>query len=329
MQAILLRSLCVAFSLFVLPFVFAETSSLRAQSYPSKTIKLVVPFGPGGPTDVAARVASQVLQSLGQSVVIENRPGAGGATGTKSVATAEPDGYTLLIGTSATLGVVPALVKNPGYDPVTSFAPVAKIADSTTTLIVHPSFPANSIKELVAYAKANPGKLSYASAGAGNQTHLAAELLNARTGIGAVHVPYKSGAEMVTAVLGEQVQMSFPDISILLPLIAEKKVKALAVTSAARHPQLPDVPTMAESGVPDYVTTFWTGVIAPAGTPSDIVSKLNAAINDGLNTPAMRDNLARVGAVPAPGSPMDFGAFIASETKKWSAIAQTAGIPMQ
>src|SRR4051812_8494663 len=302
----------------------------HAQSYPTKTIKLVVPFGPGGPTDVAARVISQVVQSgLGQNVVIENRPGAGGATGTKSVATADADGYTLLIGTSATLGVVPALVKNPGYDPVTSFAPVAKIADSTTVLIVHPNFPANSIKELTAYAKANPGKLSYASAGAGNQTHLAAELLNARTGIGAVHVPYKSGAEMVTAVLGEQVQMSFPDISILLPLIAEKKVKALAVTSAARHPQLPDVPTMAESGVPDYVTTFWTGVIVPAGTPPEIVAKLNAAINDGLNTPAMRDSLARVGAVPAPGSPADFANFIADETRKWSAIAQTAGIAPQ
>jgi tripartite-type tricarboxylate transporter receptor subunit TctC len=310
--------------------VFAAPAALHAQSYPSKTIKLVVPFGPGGPTDVAARVASQVLQSaLGQSVVIENRPGAGGATGTRSVATAEPDGYTLLIGTSATLGVVPALLKNPGYDPVSSFAPVAKISDSTTVLIVHPNFPANSIKELVAYAKANPGKLSYASAGAGNQTHLAAELLNARTGIGAVHVPYKSGAEMVTAVLGEQVQMSFPDISILLPLIAEKKVKALAVTSAARHPLLPDVPTMAESGVPDYVTTFWTGVIVPAGTPSDIVNKLNAAINDGLKTPSMRDSLTHFGAVPASGSPADFGAFIASEKTKWGAIAQTAGIPMQ
>jgi tripartite-type tricarboxylate transporter receptor subunit TctC len=319
-----------ALALLALALVSAGPSALHAQSYPTKNLKLVVPFGPGGPTDVAARVASQVLQSaLGQSVVIENRPGAGGATGTKSVATAEPDGYTLLIGTSATLGVVPALLKNPGYDPVTSFAPVAKISDSTTVLIVHPNFSANSIKELVAYAKANPGRLSYASAGAGNQTHLAAELLNARTGIGAVHVPYKSGAEMVTAVLGEQVQMSFPDISILLPLIAEKKVKALAVTSAARHPLLPDVPTMAESGVPDYVTTFWTGVIAPAGTPPDIVNKLNAAINDGLKTPAMRDSLAHFGAVAASGSPADFGAFIASEKTKWSAIAQTAGIPMQ
>ena len=199
----------------------------------------------------------------------------------------------MLIGTSATLGVVPALVKNPGYDPVKSFAPVAKISDSTTILVVPPNFPANSVAELVAYAKANPGKLSYASAGHGNQTQLAAELLLARAGIKAVHVPYKSGAEMVTAVLSEQVQMTFPDISILLGLIQDKKIKALAVTSAARHPQLPDVPTMAESGIADYVTTFWTGVIVPAGTPPDIVNKLNAAINDGLKSPSVADSLGR------------------------------------
>ena len=299
----------------------------NGQSYPSKTIKLVVPFGPGGPTDVAARVVSQVVQSgLGQNVVIENRPGAGGATGTKSVASAEPDGYTLLIGTSATLGVVPALVKNPGYDPIKSFAPVAKISDSTTILIVPPSFPANSVAELVAYAKANPGKLSYSSAGYGNQTQLAAELLLARTGIKAVHVPYKSGAEMVTAILSEQVEMSFPDVSILLPLIADKKVKALAVTSAKRHPQLPNVPTMAESGISNYVTTFWTGVVVPAGTAPDVVSKLNLAINDGLKSQLMQDSLGKAGAQAAPGSPQDFGNFIAEETRKWSAIAQTAGI---
>ena len=302
----------------------------HAQSYPTKPIKLVVPFGPGGPTDVAARVVAQVVQSgLGQSVVIENRPGAGGATGTKSVAISDPDGYTMLIGTSATLGVVPALVKSPGYDPVKSFAPVGKISDSTTILVVPPNFPANTIAELVAYAKANPGKLSYSSAGYGNQTQLAAELLLARAGIKAVHVPYKSGAEMVTAVLSEQVQMTFPDISILLPLIAEKKVKALAVTSARRHPQLPDVPTMAESGIQDYVTTFWTGVVVPAGTPPDIVAKLNVAIEDGLKSPQVHDSLAKGGAQPASGSPRDFADFIAAETRKWAAIAQTAGLSPQ
>ena len=299
----------------------------HAQAYPSKTIKLVVPFGPGGPTDLAARVVSQVVQSgLGQNVVIENRPGAGGATGTKSVAAAEPDGYTILIGTSATLGVVPALVKNPGYDPVKSFAPVAKISDSTTVLVVPPNFPPNSIAELVAYAKANPGKLSYASAGHGNQTQLAAELLLARAGIKAVHVPYKSGAEMVTAVLGEQVQMTFPDISILLALIQEKKLKALAVTSAARHPQLPDVPTMAESGIADYVTTFWTGVVVPGRHAAGHRQQAQRRDQRRFEVAAGARHLGRVGAQPAPGSPQDFGNFIAAETRKWSAIAKTAGI---
>jgi tripartite-type tricarboxylate transporter receptor subunit TctC len=312
---------------FLLALAPAQSS---AQSYPSKTIKLVVPFGPGGPTDLAARTVSQVVQSgLGQNVVIENRPGAGGATGTKSVASADPDGYTMLIGTSATLGVVPALVKNPGYDPVKSFAPVAKLSDSTTILVVPANFPPNSVQELVAYAKANPGLLSYASAGYGNQTQLAAELLLARAGIKAVHVPYKSGAEMVTAVLSGQVQMTFPDISILLGLIQDKKLKALAVTSAARHPQLPNVPTMAESGIADYVTTFWTGVVVPAATPADIVSKLNVAINDGLKSQQVHDSLAKAGAQPAPGSPQDFGKFIADETRKWAAIAKTAGIDAQ
>src|SRR3977135_2929813 len=296
---------------------------LRAQAYPSKTIKLVVPFGPGGPTDVSARLVAQVVQSgLGENVVIENRPGAGGATGTKSVANAEPDGYTLLIGTSATLAVVPALVKSPGYDPIKSFAPIAKILDSTLVLIVPAKFPAKSVKEFVAYAKANPGKLSYASAGAGNQTQLLAELFKAKAGIEAVHIPYKSGSEMVTAVLGEQGQMSFPDVSILIPLIREGKGKALAGT----HPQLPDVPTMVESGIADFILTFWSGVVAPAGTPAPIIDRLNAAINQGLRSPEIGQTLAGVGAQTTPGSPQDFGNFIVSETAKWSAVAKTAGI---
>jgi tripartite-type tricarboxylate transporter receptor subunit TctC len=298
-----------------------------AQTYPSRTIKLIVPFGPGGPTDVSARLVTQMVQDeLKATIVVENRPGAGGATGTKSVANAEPDGYTLLVGTSATLAVVPALTKNPGYDPIASFVPVAKVADSTTILIVPANFPANSVKELVAWAKANPGKLSYASAGAGNQTQLAAELFKAKAGIEAVHVPYKSGAEMVTAVLSEQVQMSFPDISILLPLIRDHKVKALAVTSAKRHPQLPDVPTMTESGIPDYVLTFWSGVVAPAGTPAAIVDKLNKAIDVGLRSHEIEEKLALVGSQTAPGTPQDFAGFIAAETRKWRDIAKVAGV---
>jgi tripartite-type tricarboxylate transporter receptor subunit TctC len=309
--------------------LLACAGAAQAQDYPIRPVRLVVPFGPGGPTDVAARLVSQIAQSeLGATIVVENRPGAGGATGSKSVANAEPDGYTLLVGTSATLAVVPALMKNPGYDPVKSFAAVAKVADSTTVMIVPANFPANSIKEFVAYAKANPGKLSYASAGVGNQTQLAAELLKARAGIEAIHVPYKSGAEMVTAVLGEQVQFTFPDISILIPLIREHKVKALAVTSARRHPQLPDVPTLLESGIPDYAITFWSGVVAPAGTPAGIVAKLNAAMDKGLRSQEIQDKLAAIGAQTTPGSPQDFASFIASETVKWREIAKTANVSL-
>lgn len=320
-------SLRFAAAVIALVCFTAESAPLHAQAFPTKTIKLVVPFGPGGPTDVAARIVSQVVQSsLGQSVVIENRAGAGGATGTRSVATADPDGYTLLIGTSATLGVVPALLKNPGYDPVKSFTPVAKIFDSTTVMVVPANFPANTVQEFIAYAKANPGKLSYSSAGAGNQTQLAAELFKAKAGIDVVHVPYKSGAEMVTSILSEQTQMSFPDISILIPLIREKKLKALAVTSARRNPELPAVPTMIESGIPDFVLTFWTGIVAPAGTPDSVVKVLNKAVVDGMKAEAIRQTLMRVGAEAAPGTPQEFGAFIASEVQKWSGIARTAGI---
>ena len=325
--AIPLRSL-LALTCLLVPALGAVTRA-ETQPYPARTIKLVVPFGPGGPTDVSARIVAQVVQSgLGPSVVIENRPGAGGAIGTKSVAIAEPDGATLLIGTSATLGVVPALMKNPGYDPIKSFAPVAKVADSTLVLVVPATLPANSVQEFVVYAKANPGRLSFASAGVGNQTQLLAELFKSKAGLDIVHVPYKSGAEMVTAILGEQVQMAFPDVSILIPLIREGKLKALAVTSASRHPQLPDVPTMIESGIPDYIMTFWSGVVAPAGVPAEIVNRLNTAINDGLTSASVRENLAKVGSVASPGTPQDFANFIAAETRKWSAVARMAGISL-
>jgi tripartite-type tricarboxylate transporter receptor subunit TctC len=325
--AIPLRSL-LALTCLLVPALGAVTRA-ETQPYPARTIKLVVPFGPGGPTDVSARIVAQVVQSgLGPSVVIENRPGAGGAIGTKSVAIAEPDGATLLIGTSATLGVVPALMKNPGYDPIKSFAPVAKVADSTLVLVVPATLPANSVQEFVVYAKANPGRLSFASAGVGNQTQLLAELFKSKAGLDIVHVPYKSGAEMVTAILGEQVQMAFPDVSILIPLIREGKLKALAVTSASRHPQLPVVPTMIESGIPDYIMTFWSGVVAPAGVPAEIVNRLNTAINDGLTSASVRENLAKVGSVASPGTPQDFADFIAAETRKWSAVARMAGISL-
>jgi len=298
-----------------------------AEGYPVKTIKLVVPFGPGGPTDVAARVASQIVQaSLGQSVVVENRPGAGGATGTRAVATAEADGYTLLLGTVATLGALPAVIKNPGFDPNTSFEPIAKLTESTAILVVPPQLPVNSVADLVALAKAKPGQLNFASAGVGNQTQLNAEVFKSRAGIDIVHVPYKSGAEMVTAVLTDQAQLSFLDVSVLLPLIQEGKLKALAVTASKRHPALPNVPTMVESGIANYNATFWTGLLAPAGTSAMIVKTLNDTINAGLSSAPVRETIERTGAAASMLSPSEFRSFIAAEHNKWKDAVQLAGI---
>jgi tripartite-type tricarboxylate transporter receptor subunit TctC len=298
----------------------------RAQSYPTKPIKLIVPFGPGGPTDLAARLASQIMQgALGQSVVIENRAGAGGATGTRAVAAADPDGYTLLLGTVATLGALPAAIKDPGFDPNASFAPIAKLTESAAVLVVPNSLPVNTLGELVAYAKAKPGKLDYASAGVGNQTHLNAEVFRAKAGIDLVHVPYKSGAEMVTAILANQAQVAFPDVSILLPLIREHKLKPLAITAERRHPALPNVPTLIECGI-DHVATFWTGVLAPAGTSPEIVTRLNDVINAGLSTVSVREALERTGAAASPLSPAAFKALIAAEHQRWKDALQPAGI---
>jgi tripartite-type tricarboxylate transporter receptor subunit TctC len=311
----------------VLILTLALTGTCLAQGYPTKAIKLIVPFGPGGPTDVAARMASQLIQgSLGQSVIIENRPGAGGAIGTRLVAAADADGYTMLLGTVATLGALPASLKNPGFDPVRSFEPVAKLTESTAVLVVPPSLPVNSVTELVAYAKANPGKMNYASAGTGNQTHLNAEVFKSKAGIDIVHVPYKSGSEMVTSLLGEQTQLAFIDISILLPLLRDGKLKALAVTASRRSAALPDVPTMIESGVDNFLATFWTGILVPAGTPPGIVAILSATINQGLLTPAVRETLAQVGAATQPISPDEFRAFIASEHEKWRKVVVMAGV---
>jgi tripartite-type tricarboxylate transporter receptor subunit TctC len=300
---------------------------VSAQAYPSRTIRLVTTFGPGGPTDVTARLVVQALQtSLAQNVVVEYRPGAAGATGTKSVAIVEPDGYTLLIGTSATLAVLPAVMKKPGYDPEKSFTPVARVGDTCNVLVVPAAFSANTVAEFVAYGKAHPRKLTYSSAGIGNQTQLVAEMLMHSAGFDAVHVPYKSGAEMTTAVLGGQVNFSFPDVS--LALAGEGKLKALAVTSPARRAQLPAVPTMIESGLPGVVATFWGGVLAPAGTPPAIVERLNAAINAGLQSPEIKASIAKIGVELSPGTPEDFAAFIGAERRRWAAVAAATGVSL-
>jgi tripartite-type tricarboxylate transporter receptor subunit TctC len=300
----------------------------QGQSYPDKPIRLIVPAAPGGPTDVPARLVAQLLPKLGQPTVVENRPGAGGAIGAGAVATAAPDGYTLLVGNTSVLAVIPAVSVNAAYDPSKDFAPVAKVSESYQVLVVHPSFPVNSVKELIDYAKANPGKLNYAHTGAGGLPHLTGELFKSNVGVDIVGVSYKSGGESVTATLGQQVHMTFEGITIVLPLIRDGKLRALAITSATRTPLAPELPTMIESGVADYVVTTFNGVVAPAGTPGNILKRLNATINQGLKTDEMQAAMTKLGAVSNPISPEAFGAFIAAETRKWSAVGKAANVKL-
>jgi tripartite-type tricarboxylate transporter receptor subunit TctC len=298
------------------------------QSYPDKIIKMIVPAPPGGQTDVLARYLGQRLQTvLGQNVIVDNRAGAGGAIGARAAATAEPDGYTIFFGNTSTLAVIPAVSRNPGYDPNRNFAPIASVSESYMILVVHPSFPAKTVQEFIAYAKANPGKLNFANAGAGNVTHLTGEMLRTAAQIDFVNVPHKGGAESVTAVLGQQVDFALESPVILLPLIREGRLRALAVTSAKRKSEIAEIPTMREGGA-DFVATLLTGVVAPAGTPAPIVARLNAVINDSLRSPEMRDTLAKFGSEANITTPQEFTTFLAGETKKWGEVAKAARVQL-
>ena len=299
----------------------------HAQDYPSQQIRIVVSASPGGPNDTIARLASQTLSKLGQPAIVENRAGAGGALAAREVAAAKPDGHTLMVGNTSTLAVIPTMTANAGYDPERSFAPVAKFWESYQLLVVHPSQPWQSVKELVDYARANPGKLTYAHTGPGGAPHLSSALFMARMGINLVPVPYRSGGELATAVLSQAVDVSIGDIAAMLPLVRDNKLRALAVTSRARTPLAPDLPTMIEAGVPDFEMTTFFGIVAPAGTPEPIVRTINAALNEGLRSPEARAMIARLGAIANPGSPADFAAFIASK-RQWAAAAKAAGVKL-
>jgi tripartite-type tricarboxylate transporter receptor subunit TctC len=314
--------------LLVIPIAISLLTGVAgAQTYPDKLIRVIVPQGPGGPTDLLARVAAQRLQSaLGQNVVVENRPGAGGVIAAKAAGSADPDGYTLFMGNTSVLVLIPILSRSAGYDPAKLFTPVAQLAESYQVLVVHPSLPVKTVAELVAYAKKNPGKLNYASAGIGNTIHLAGELFNHSAGTKIVHVPYNSGAEATTAVLGGQVQMTFVNITGLPPLIADGKLRALAVTSPKRLALLPDIPTMIESGYPGFVVRAFFGLAAPAGTPAPVVDKLNATINAAMTSNEMQTTLKRLGAEAGSGNAAEFAAFIAEDRKRWSAVAKAAKI---
>jgi tripartite-type tricarboxylate transporter receptor subunit TctC len=305
--------------------VFTGATAARAQSYPAKPIRIVVPAAPGGPADAVARIASQFLAKLGQPVVVENRSGAGGALGARDVAGALPDGHTLLAGNTSTLTVVPAVSANAGYDPRKDFVPVALMWESYQLLVVHPASSWMSAAQLVNDAKAHPGKLTYAHSGVGGLPYLSGELFMARAGVNLVTVPYRSGGELATAVLTRAVDVTIADIGVILPLVREGKLRALGVTSVTRTPLALDVPTMIESGVPDYEVITFTGLVAPTGTPEDIVRRINGVINDGLRSPEAQAIVARLGAMPHPGTPEDFGAFIAAKRQHWESVVQAIG----
>ena len=296
-----------------------------AQSFPSKVIKFVLPLSAGSPIDVIARIVAPALSSrLKQSVIVENRPGGGTTVGTRAAATAEPDGYTLLFA-SATHTLGPALIKNPGYDPIKDFAPIATIGSGSWVLVVTPPVPAQSVQELIAHAKANPGKLNWGF-GRNAGPHLLGELFMLATGIDVNRVPYRSGADAVPDMLGGRVQMNFGTIENLAPLVQEGNLRALAVTGETRSYTLPDVPTLKEAGFPQLTRGFWAGLLAPAGTPIDIVTRLNTEINAALATSEVKSSLIKVGVEPKGGSPQDLAALIGDEVEAWKTAAKAAGI---
>ncbi len=300
-------------------------SAASAQSYPSRSIMMIVPFPAGGVIDLQARLLAQRLSStLGQSVVIDNRPGAGGTIGAKAVATAVPDGYTLLFA-GGSFVIAPSVHKNLGYDPIKSFAPVATAASISFVLVVNPNVPAKTVRELVDYAKANPGKLNYASAGHGTSPHLLAEFFKSMTGADVVHVPYKGGVHGIVDVVTGEAQMAIDGASNVLPLIRQGKLIALAVTTKTRSASLPDVPTMREAGLDGFVVDAFTGVLAPAGTPARIISQLNSEINEALKTQELKTKLAEVASEPKIGTPEDFAVLLSGELRKWAAIAKASG----
>jgi tripartite-type tricarboxylate transporter receptor subunit TctC len=300
--------------------------ALAAQSaYPNKPIRMIVPFPPGGPTDVLGRIVAQKLsESLGQQVVIENRPGASGMIGAEMVAKAPPDGYTLL--TNASLHVInPSLYPQMNFDALRDFAPVSLIAQVPLILVVNPGLPAKSVAELIALGKAQPNLLNFGSSGNATAPHLAGESFKIATGVQMQHVPYKGSAPALTDLIGGQVQLIFDSMPSAMPHVKSGKIKALAVTTAKRSPTVPDLPTIAESGVPGFAISTWYGVWAPAGTPRDIVNKISAEIATALQQPAVRERLASLGAEPVGNTPDEFAAYCQSELPKWAKIVRESG----
>jgi len=319
--------ICVRFVL-VVTLAIGMASAAEAQSFPEKPIRLVVPFPAGGATDTTARLVAQRLQlGLGQSVIIENQGGAGGSIATKQVALARPDGYTLMMGSLSTFGTHPVLYKL-DYDPMKAFVPVASAVIDKLVMVAGPALHVKTVQELVVYAKANPGKLNYGNA-IGIGPHFTVEMFKIKSGTDIVHIPYRGGAPMIADLIAGQIHMTINGKSVLLPHVQAGKVRALAVTSARRWPDFPDVPTMLELGYMEkpYDTLF--GVVAPAGTPAAIVARLNATINDGLRSAETRAALDKLGIEPLISTPAEFAAMIAEEAPKWAEAVRLTGIKVE
>jgi tripartite-type tricarboxylate transporter receptor subunit TctC len=298
----------------------------HAAEYPAKPVRLVVPFAPGGGNDALARLIAQKLSaSLGQQVVVDNRPGAGGITGTEQVAHAPPDGYTLLLGFVGPLTMSPGMQKV-GYDPLKDFAPISLVAQGYQVLAVNPAVPARNVQELVTLARAKPGALNYASGGQGTPLHLVPELFKQSAGVDIVHVPYKGSGPAATAVLSNDAQMMFGSMVATVPLVKAGRLRALAVSSPRRVDALPDVPTLAEAGYPGVEASSWYAILAPAGTPATIVDRLSAEVARAVDSPEFRDVLAKQGQEPESSSPEKLAAFMRVELEKWTRVVKTAGI---
>jgi tripartite-type tricarboxylate transporter receptor subunit TctC len=298
-----------------------------AQDYPVKPIRIIVPFGPGGTTDILARVVGDRLtERWGQQVLIDNRPGAGGNIAAELAARSAPDGYTIFLGSMGTQSINVSIYSKLAFDPLTDFAPISLVSNSANLLLIHPSIPANSVKELIQLARVKPDRFSYSTSGAGSFNHMSAELFNLMAGTRMVHIPYKSGAQTVTAVVSGEADLVFQTIPAALPLVEARRLKALAVCTLQRHPLFPKLPTANESGLPGFDISTWYGILAPAATPKTIVTTLNEALVQIIKSPAANKRLLELGVDPVSNTPEQFAALIRADLAKWAKVAKAANI---
>lgn len=317
-----IKTLCM----ILLSLVIALPSFVQAQSYPSRPIRMVVPFSPGGAADTPGRMLMHKLSEvLGQQVIVDNRPGAGGTIGAEYVARSKPDGHTFLM-ISNTHVISASLYKSLSYDAVADFSPVLQFGDAPNVLVVHPSLPVKSVAELIALAKEKPGRVDYVSSGNGSSQHMFASLFTSMAGVNMFHIPYKGSAQATNDLLSGEVKVGFPGIAGMLQYIKTGRLRVLAVTSAQRSPELPDVPTIAEAGVKGYEATLWLGIIGPAGLPKEVVSKINTAVSGLIKQPDVQNALRNVGTEVTYRTPEEFGKFLRSEHQKWAKVVKEIGL---